>query len=69
MQALRRKNGFQATPRGGERPDVQRPDSARGGRGGRGLGGQRQLSPEVKALRDQTDKQIEAVLNSTQRAS
>ena len=68
MQALRQKNGFQGPPRGGERPDGQRPDSARGDRGGRGFGGQRQMPPEVKALRDQTQKQIEAVLNSSQRA-
>jgi hypothetical protein len=71
MQALRQKNGFQGPPRGGERPDGQRSDSTRadrGGRGGGGFGGQRQLPPEVKALRDQTDKQIDAVLNSTQRA-
>ena len=71
MQAFRQKNGFQGPPRGGERPDGQRPDSARadrGDRGGRGFGGQRQMPPEVKALRDQTEKQIDAVLNSTQRA-
>lgn len=71
MQALRQKNGFQGPQRGGERPDGQRPDSARadrGDRGGRGFGGQRQLPPEVKALRDQTEKQIDAVLNSSQRA-
>lgn len=71
MQALRQKNGFQGPPRGGERPDLQRPDSARADRGdrsGRGFGGQRQMPPEVKALRDQTEKQIDAVLNSTQRA-
>lgn len=68
MQALRQKNGLQGPPRGGERPDGQRSDSTRADRGGRGFGGQRQLPPEVKALRDQTDKQIDAVLNSTQRA-
>lgn len=68
MQALRQKNGFQGPQRGGERPDGQRPDSARANRGGRGFGGPREMPPEVKALRDQTDKQIDAVLNSTQRA-
>ncbi|HEY1952050.1 MAG TPA: hypothetical protein VGG76_04535 [Gemmatimonadaceae bacterium] len=68
MQALRQKNGFQGPQRGGERPDGQRPDSARGDRAGAGFGGRRQLPPEVKALRDQTEKQIDAVLNSSQRA-
>lgn len=71
MQALRQKNGFQGPPRGGERPDGQRPDSSRADRGdrdGRGFGGPRQMPPEVKALRDQTEKQIDAVLNSSQRA-
>lgn|SRR5256885_2455534 len=69
MDALRQKNGLQ-------RPDGARPDSARGERGeggergerGRGPGGfgGRNMPPEVKALHDQTEKQIEGVLNSTQ---
>jgi Spy/CpxP family protein refolding chaperone len=67
MEALRQKNGFQR-PGDGQRPDGARPDSARSGEGrGRGFGG-RQIPPEFKALRDQTEKQIDAVLNSTQRA-
>ena len=65
MEALRQKNGFQR-PGDGQRPDGARPDSARRGEGrGRGFGG-RQMPPEFKALRDQTDKQIEGVLSSSQ---
>jgi hypothetical protein len=66
MEALRQKNGVQAPQGRAQRPDGQRPDSAeRGGPGGRGFGG-RNMPPEVKALRDQTEKQIEGVLNSSQ---
>ena len=69
MEALRQKNGLQGPQGRVERPDGQRPDSAQRERGGRGRGfGGRNMPPEVKALRDQTEKQIEGVLNSTQLA-
>ncbi|HEX6629098.1 MAG TPA: hypothetical protein VF105_14200 [Gemmatimonadaceae bacterium] len=70
MDALRQKNGLQGPQGRVERPDGQRPDSdQRGDRGGRGRGfGGRNMPPEVKALHDQTEKQIEGVLNSTQLA-
>lgn len=70
MEALRQKNGLQGPQGRVERPDGQRPDSAeRGEHGGRGRGfGGRNMPPEVKTLHDQTEKQIEGVLNSTQLA-
>src|SRR5256885_16741998 len=74
MDALRQKNGLQRPDDRGERPNGARPDSARGQRGERGEGGRpggfggRNMPPEVKALHDQTEKQIEGVLSSAQLA-
>jgi hypothetical protein len=68
MEAFRKNNprpddrAGQGAANGGQRPDNgQRPEGGRGG-----FGGRRELPPELKAIRDKTDKQIESVLNAQQ---
>jgi hypothetical protein len=68
MEAFRKNNprpddrAGQGAANGGQRPDGgQRPEGGRGG-----FGGRRELPPELKAIRDKTDKQIESVLNAQQ---
>jgi len=67
MEALRKNAGDQRlNDRQDPPPNGQRPDSARAGEGrGRGRGGP---PPEVRAIHDKTEKQIEGVLNATQLA-
>jgi len=68
MEALRKNAGSQGLDdRQGQAPNGQRPDSARGGEG-RGRGGRGGPPPEVRAIHDKTEKQIEGVLNATQLA-
>jgi hypothetical protein len=77
MEALRKNAGGQRAGtggqrggrgggRGGGRRGSSPPDSTGGGEGRGGSGGQ---SPEVRAIRDRTNKQIEAVLNAQQLAT
>jgi Spy/CpxP family protein refolding chaperone len=68
MEAFRKNNprpddrAGQGSANGGQRPDGgQRPQGGRGG-----FGGRRELPPELKAIRDKTDKQIESVLTPQQ---
>ena len=69
MEALRKNasnqqpNDRAGTPAEGGRGGDQ-PDGGRGGRGGRG--GHREMSPEMKAIHDKTEKQIESVLTAQQ---
>jgi hypothetical protein len=74
MEALRKNAGGQRAGtggqrggrgggRGGGRRGSAPPDSTGGGEGRGGSGGQ---SPEVRAIRDRTNKQIEGVLNAQQ---
>jgi hypothetical protein len=74
MEALRKNAGGQRAEtggqrggRGGERGGGRRgsapPDSTGGGEGRGGSGGQ---SPEVRAIRDRANKQIEGALNAQQ---
>jgi hypothetical protein len=65
MEALRKNAVNRGDDRQGPPPDRQRPDSGRAGeRGPRGdRGGP---PPEVRAIRDKTEKQIEGVLNASQ---
>jgi hypothetical protein len=57
------QRGGRGGGRGGGRRGSAPPDSTGGGEGGGGSGGQ---SPEVRAIRDRTNKQIEGVLNTQQ---
>jgi len=74
MEALRKNAGGQrggtggqrggrGGGRGGGRRGSAPPDSTGGGEGGGSAGGQ---SPEARAIRDRTNKQIEGVLNAQQ---
>jgi len=68
MEALRKNAGDQRLDdRQGPPPNGQRPDSARAGEG-RDRGGRGGPPPEVRAIHDKTEKQIEGVLNATQLA-
>lgn len=61
MEAFRKNNPRPDDRPGAGAPDGQRPDGGRGG-----FGGRRELPPELKAIRDNTEKQIEAVLTPQQ---
>ena len=68
MDALRKNsNNQRPDDRAGARPQDGRGDRPDGGRGGRGgPGGRREMPPEVKAIHDKTEKQIESVLTAQQ---
>lgn len=69
MEALRKSAGNQRLDdRQGPPPNGQRPDSARAGEGRGARGGRGGPPPEVRAIHDKTEKQIEGVLNATQLA-
>jgi Spy/CpxP family protein refolding chaperone len=64
MEAFRKNNPPPADRAGAGAPDGgQRPE---GDRGRGGFGGRRELPPELKAIRDNTQKQIESVLTAQQ---